>query len=223
MLRKLLQRRWWRWQSLPLGEALEHAGLRGAHAVLESAGLHRIRQFRCAAGASCRPALQASLDADGDFDVRRFAALGLLQIDPLLIVKGLPNAGLCGIAIEHRVLGPNLNIANGSMGGAQALATAARAIADGDIDVAVAGAYDSVLPAEHLVAETLSGRASPPGEGAVMWVIESEPHARARGVRLLAAVAGACESSGSPDTAIAGALRDSGMSAAHAHRHRLAG
>ena len=214
MLRKLLQRTAVM-AVVAGGEALDSAALAGKHALLEDAGLYIGSVSFDVPQEQFVPALEMSVNASGDFDVRRFATRGVPQIDPLLIVKGLPNAGLCGIAIEHRVLGPNLNIANGSLGGAQAVAAAARAIACGEVDIAVAGAYDSLLQAEHLVAEKLSGRQSPPGEGAVMWVMESEAHAVARGARILAEAITVCESSRSLQDAITAALADSGVTPGH--------
>lgn len=156
------------------------------------------------------PALEASIGSDGTFDMTRFATRGIPQIDPLLIVKSLPNAGLCAIAIEHGVLGPNLNISSGSSGGAQALAMAARAVACGDADVAMAGAYDSLLQPEHIVAERLRGRVAAPGEGAIVWILESEERVRARNVVPYAQVLAAGDSYDSMRRAASEALRESG-------------
>ena len=133
----------------------------------------------------------------------------MAQIDPLIIVKGLPNAGLCGIAIEHGILGPNLNIANGPIAGIQAVAVAVLAIRRGAIQVALTGGYDSLLQPEHIIAELLAGRLSRRSEharslqdgyvvreGAAMCVLESAEHARQRGANIYAEVVAVGETTG---------------------------
>jgi 3-oxoacyl-[acyl-carrier-protein] synthase II len=209
MLRKLLQRTA-TMAVVAAGEALRDARLDGDADALAAMSLYLASVSFDLPQSQFVPALEASLDAGGGFDVARFAARGIPHIDPLLIVKSLPNAGLCAIAIEHRVLGPNLNISSGSSGGAQALAAAARAVALGEADVAMAGAYDSLLQPEHIVAERLAGRVAPPGEGAVVWVVESAEHARVRGARAYCAIAGAHESFASLEVAAQEALAASG-------------
>lgn len=209
MLRKLLQRTAVM-SVIAAGEALRDAGLEGSDDILAGAGLYLASVSFDVPQSHFVPALEVSLDDRGAFDLARFAARGIPQIDPLLIVKSLPNAGICAIAIEHGVLGPNLNISNGSSGGLQALAAAARAIENGEAEAVVAGAYDSLLQPEHIVAETLGARTAAPGEGAVIFVLESEGHASARGARAYAAVAASHESFESLEAAAAGALRACG-------------
>ncbi len=154
------------------------------------------------------PALRASLDAAGRFDFARFGTQGIGLVDPLLIVKGLPNAALCGIAIEHGIEGPNANFANGAVAGLEAIAAAAAAIRRGDAEIALAGGADSLLQPEHWIEHHLRGRLWPgevpraaccrpfapdaqgylPGEGAAVVVLESAAHARARGARVYAEI-----------------------------------
>ncbi len=192
------------------GEALREAGLEGNEAILRRAGLF--------AGSVCIdfdpeifiPAMKESMAADGSLDITRFATRGIHLIDPLFLVKTLPNGGIGGIAIEHQVTGPSLNITNGTVSGLQAVLSAVHAIRRGETDVMVAGGCDSLVSmdsvAEHLVAERLateepipdracrpfdqSSNGYVPGEGAAFFVLESHAHAQARGARILGEMLG---------------------------------
>jgi 3-oxoacyl-[acyl-carrier-protein] synthase II len=193
------------------GHALRDAGLLGDREDLQRCGLY--------VGSVCvdldpeifLPAVRESLRGEGDLDAERFATRGLLLIDPLFLVKSLPNGGLGGIAIEYQVLGPNLNITNGTASGLQAVAAAAAAIRCGATEVALAGGYDSLFGmdsiAEHLLAERLSPRDNAPaaacrpfsldrcgyvlGEGAVFFVLETAERARRRSARVYGHLLGA--------------------------------
>ena len=125
-------------------------------------------------------------------------------VDPLFLVKSLPNAGLCSIAIQHRTLGPNANITNGSVSGLQAVIAAVEAIRRGDADIALAGGYDSLLRmdciADHLISGRLASYETPQAataghfdrarsgyavsEGAAFLALETEEHARRRSARI---------------------------------------
>ncbi|HUR80962.1 MAG TPA: beta-ketoacyl-[acyl-carrier-protein] synthase family protein [Thermoanaerobaculia bacterium] len=214
MLRKLLQKTA-TMAVVAAGEATRDAGLDGDADTLARMGLYIASVSFDSPQSNFAPALEVSIDAAGQWDPTKFATRGIPRIDPLLIVKSLPNAGLCGIAIEHGVLGPNLNISSGSCGGAQALVRAARAIERGETDVVMAGAYDSVLGPEHLAAEVLDGMTVAPGEGAVVWILESEERARQRGARIYARIAASHESFASLHDAARLALRASGRAPRH--------
>jgi 3-oxoacyl-[acyl-carrier-protein] synthase II len=149
-------------------------------------------------------ALKNSLDKKGELDITQFATRGMFTIDPLFLVRALPNAGLCGIAVEHQVLGPNLSLTNGTVGGLQSVILAADALRRGDAQMALAGGCDSLLRLdsiiEHLAAGRLSRRTDDPGqacrpfdlsrdgyalgEGAAFVLLETESHARARCTRV---------------------------------------
>ena len=150
------------------------------------------------------PALKESLDENGMFDIERFASRGTKVLDPLFLVKLLPNGAICGISIEHRMYGPNCNITNGTVSGLQAVIHAMAAIRRGEIQVAVAGGYDSLLHVEcvieHEISQDTSKRHDQPstacrpfdkardgyvlGEGAAFVMLESAEHAARRGAKI---------------------------------------
>ncbi len=156
------------------------------------------------------PPLRASLSRDGEFDISLFARRGMRLLDPLFLVRALPNAGVCGISVEHQVLGPNTNLTNGPTSGLASVALAAAAVARGELSCAVAGGYDTLLTldniAELLIADRISRYGGDPaqacrpysadrdglvpGEGAAFVVVESARHAASRGVPPLAVLDG---------------------------------
>jgi 3-oxoacyl-[acyl-carrier-protein] synthase II len=183
------------------GEAISDAGLAGEVEVLADCGLYIGSLSLEIDPEVFIPPLRASLTKEGEFDLSLFARRGMKLLDPLFLVRALPNAGVCGVSLEHQVLGPNTNLTNGPTSGLAAVALAVAAIERGEIECAVAGGYDSLLVmdavAEHLIAGRLArnghapGRACRPfdrnregyvlGEGAAFVVVESAEHARTRG------------------------------------------
>ncbi len=200
-------------------------GLMAASAALKGAGLakdvERLRDTGLYVGSVCleataemlAPALRESVDAQGRFDQLRFGERGMSLIDPLFLVRSLPNAGIGGIAIEHQLLGPNLNLTNGAVSGLQSVIAAASTIGRGEIDIALAGGYDSARQLDSMIEHMLAGRlATDPtsaaeacrpfaggkggyglGEGAAFLVLEEAASARKRGARALARVLGVGE------------------------------
>jgi 3-oxoacyl-[acyl-carrier-protein] synthase II len=183
------------------GEAIADAGLAGADEVLAGCGLY-VGSLSLEIDPEVFVApLRASLTKDGEFDLSLFATRGMKLLDPLFLVRALPNAGLCGVSLEHQILGPNTNLTNGPTSGLAAVALAVGAVERGEIACAVAGGYDSLLVmdaiAEHLIAGRLARNGGAPeracrpfdrsragyvlGEGAAFVVVESAEHARSRG------------------------------------------
>jgi 3-oxoacyl-[acyl-carrier-protein] synthase II len=192
------------------GEALANAGIKGDAAILQRCGLYVGSLSLEIDPDTFLPPLRASLSADGQFDISLFARRGMKLLDPLFLVRALPNAGVCGISVEHQVLGPNTNITNGATSGLQAVCLAAAVIARGEVDCALAGGYDTLLGmdsiAEHLIAGRLAHNGHEPaqacrpmeqgrdgyglGEGAAFVLLEAEAHARQRGAPALAELLG---------------------------------
>jgi 3-oxoacyl-[acyl-carrier-protein] synthase II len=192
------------------GEAVADAGLTEDAEVLARAGLY-IGSLSLEVDPDTFIApLRASLTKDGEFELSLFATRGMKLLDPLFLVRALPNAGLCGVSLEHQILGPNTNLTNGPTSGLGAVALAASAIRRGEIECAVAGGYDSLLVmdaiAEHLIAGRLARNGGAPeracrpfdrtregyalGEGAAFVVLESVSRARSRGVEPYAVIRG---------------------------------
>jgi 3-oxoacyl-[acyl-carrier-protein] synthase II len=193
-----------------VGEALDDAGIADDDALLERCGLYFGSVTYELKARTFEPALRASFGPDRRFDFARFAQAGLDLVDPLLIVRGLPNAAPCGVAIEHRLQGPNATFTNGATSGLHAVAVAFDAIRNGLADIAVVGGSDSQLLTENIVARHASGQLltgdEPPwlgarpfdrrrrghvlGEGAAACVLEEVDHAAARGARIYGEVLG---------------------------------
>lgn len=198
------------------GEALHRSGLQPAEIeklslFVGSLGLDQdLNTFGEALRQSLEPALpglepnpsepSASASAPERFSYSRFHKHGMSLIDPLFLLKSLPNAGLCGAAIEHGMQGANLNIMNGSTSGLIAVSAAADSIFRGDTPVALAGGYDSLVQLETVLAHLIDGRLRTgkeggngsgylPSEGAAFFFLEEEAHAHARGAHIFAEIA----------------------------------
>ena len=142
-------------------------------------------------------------------------ALNLLQKGPrrvsaFTIPAMIPNMSAGLIAIEHHLQGPNFAPVTACATGLHSIGLAARAIAYGECDVVIAGGSEaSIAPlavAGFSAMHALSTRNDAPttasrpfdrerdgfvmAEGAGIVVLESLEHARARGARVYAEVAG---------------------------------
>jgi 3-oxoacyl-[acyl-carrier-protein] synthase II len=169
---------------------------------------------------------------------------GPRRVSPFLIPMTLANMPAGVVAIRHGLQGPNLCSVTACAASAHALGEAARVVERGDADLAVAGGTEAaVLPlvvAGFARMQALSARNDAPeaasrpfdldrdgfvlGEGAAILVLEAEEHARARGARVRAELAGFGASGdasqlAAPDPAAGGprrcmeaALRDAGVS-----------
>jgi len=147
--------------------------------------------------------------ADGSFDFSQWGQHLLSDIFPLWMLKYLPNMVACHIGIALDARGPNNTIVLGEASSLLAISECARVIERGDADVMVAGGTGSRLnvPAMMFRGDShLSHRGDDPaaasrpfdadrdgmvnGEGAAVVVLESRPHAEARGVSPLARFSG---------------------------------
>jgi 3-oxoacyl-[acyl-carrier-protein] synthase II len=160
--------------------------------------------------AELAPAVAASA-AEGRFDIRKWGRDGLEHITPLWLLKYLPNMLACHIGILHDIQGPSNTITCAEASGHLAIGEAAQVVARGGADIALAGAAEAKVTLLLMVRQWLLRRAAPAGdaapaeacrpfdagatgsvfgEGGGMLVLESLDHARARGARILAEVAG---------------------------------
>ncbi|MFZ5476220.1 MAG: beta-ketoacyl synthase N-terminal-like domain-containing protein [Myxococcota bacterium] len=118
--------------------------------------------------------LAPALDAVGPhFDLGAFAARGVPLIPPLWLVKGLSNNILGYASAQFDFQGDNGNWCDGRLGGAVALCNAVHAVAEGRVDLAVAGGADALVGADAVIG-------GPCSEGAAFLVLVAGEHGRAR-------------------------------------------
>lgn len=170
-----------------------------------------------------RDALQeAADDADGPQSCRRFAA-GLLsririerRFNPLAVTMLMSNAVSAAPGVRFGITGPCRTTTLACASGTVAVGEAFRAVARGDVDIALAGAaeylfdeYGSIFRAYDITGALAHGfddetRANRPFDrdrngflfsegGAAALVIERASHARARGAATIAEIAGFAE------------------------------
>jgi 3-oxoacyl-[acyl-carrier-protein] synthase II len=126
------------------------------------------------------------------------------------IVKAMANAPSAWISLEYGIEGPNFPISTACASSAYAMAHAYEMIASGSADIVITGGTDSTVCPEEIRGFNdilaLSTRNSSPetacrpfslsrdgfviGEGAGVLIFESEEHARKRGAKVYAEIAG---------------------------------
>lgn len=164
---------------------------------------------------------------DGRLDLRKFGEEGIPGLFPLWLLKYLPNMPACHVSILFDLQGPNNTLTAGTSSGLQAVGEALRIIQRGDADLMLAGGAESKLNpvgyAEYKGLGLLSSEGSyrpfdqhsrgfALGEGAAFVVLEELEHARRRGARIYAEVAGYGASSGDArEVSLKAALKDSGI------------
>ncbi len=147
---------------------------------------------------------------DDGFSLSRFAAARAGSMDPLWLLKHLPNMAAAHLSILHHAMGPNSTVVTACAAGTQAVGDAFRLIGRGDADVMMAGGCDSRIDPLMLVAyeamKAVSHSLRPAsevsrpfdgerdgfvlGEGAAVLILESLQHARRRKARIFAEVRG---------------------------------
>jgi 3-oxoacyl-[acyl-carrier-protein] synthase II len=153
------------------------------------------------ASANCEP---------GKVDLEKWGEAGLPAIQPLWMLKYLPNMLACHISILHDAQGPNNSITENDAAGLLAMGEAYRILQrDGADFFLVGGAESKMNPlslARQCLFEPLSHRNEEPekacrpfdrrrdgivlGEGAGVFVLEDLGHAQKRGARVYAEVVG---------------------------------
>ncbi len=147
---------------------------------------------------------------NGHFSLPKFAEVEQEEMQPLWILRHLPNMVAAHISLAHNAQGPNNTIVTACAAGTQAIGEAFRLIARGDADVMLAGGADSRINPLLFVAYTVLGAVSrsarPPeeisrpfdaerdgfvlGEGAGVLVLEDYERASQRGAQIYAEVVG---------------------------------
>ena len=154
--------------------------------------------------------IRRCLNEDDEFDFKRWADEGLPKVDPLWLLKYLPNMPASHIAIYNDLRGPNNSITVREASSNMAMCEAYCTIVRGSADAIVVGATGTrVHPLRTLhvtLQEQLAANGSEPermsrpfdlertgmvvGEGAGALVLEELNNAQARGANILGEVTG---------------------------------
>ena len=175
-------------------------------------------------------------DAAPDFEFHRWGREGMKLMEPLWLLKYLPNMPACHIGIALDARGPSNSLTLGGASGNAALSEAAHVIERGRADVMVAGTTGThVHPVRTVNAALLGDLASgdgPPetwckpydehrlgevvGEAACTVILEERGHAEARGATILGELLGcgsACVSEADASGRLGEALHVAGRAA----------
>lgn len=178
-------------------QAIADAGLDDFHSMGLRAGLH---YGNVNGGVASAQSWYQQMLVAGKQASRPFSAMAIMG-----------NAGAAQISIRHGICGPVLTHASACGSSGIAIAEAARAIADGHLDIAIAGGAEAPLTASLIGVFDGTRALSKPdpedasrtckpfsskrsglvlGEGAAFMVLEEERHALARGAKIWGYVAG---------------------------------
>jgi nodulation protein E len=170
-----------------------------------------------------------------DESYHRLYAQNASRLHPLTVPKLMFSSGVSHISIDLGIKGPTFAIASACASAGHAMAMAAMMIRSGAADVVLTGGAEACITLGTMKGweelRVMTGDACRPfsrdrsgmvlGEGAATLVFESLDHARARGARILAVLAGVGMCSDAhhlvapavdgPERAIRGALRDAGL------------
>ncbi len=156
------------------------------------------------------PAIGQAFGAGKSFDFQVWGRESIEMIEPIWLLKYLPNMLACHISILIDCQGPSNTITEADASSNLAIAEAARIISRGRADVMITGGADSKIHPLSLVRmalfETMSRwKGDPsqacrpfdrrrdgwvPGEGAGIVILEEWGHAQKRGARILGEVLG---------------------------------
>ena len=132
-------------------------------------------------------------------DLQKFGRELSETVNPMWLLKNLPNNVLCHVGIRHNFKGTNACITNQCVSGLMAVAEAAAAIGAGEADRAVAVGHDMPIDAETMLHYHRVGLLSPDvlrpfdqrrngtvfGEGAAATMLEKAEDAHSRGAPVL--------------------------------------
>ncbi len=158
-------------------------------------------------------ACRACIDPEtGDFTYERWGSEGMSRLEPLWLLKHLPNMPACHISIFADAQGPSNSIVQADASANLALAEAVRVIERNAADVMLAGAAGSWVHEVRCVHSRLWGELAegnpeePPerwcrpfdknrngtvvGEAACTFILEEQSHAEARGATIYGTVLG---------------------------------
>ncbi len=165
------------------------------------------------------PAFAASVeeDAPGEFSLRKWGEVGISRLQPLWLLKYLPNMLACHVTIVHGAEGPSNTLTVGEASGLLSIGESSRIIERGDVDCAFAGGAECKVTPMGFLRTQLAGRLARTrdaqgaaiddggrivrpfdpdapgtiiGEGGGILIVESLDTAQARGQAAYAEVAG---------------------------------
>ena len=156
------------------------------------------------------PAINMSTRPDGSFDYAIYGKEGVEAVEPLWLLKYLPNMPATHISILNDCQGPSNTITQAESASNVALGEAARIIARGRAEMMISGGADSKIHPLSLVRMTLLGQMTSwsgepsaacrpfdaarggwvPGEGAGIIILEEREHALRRGAHIYGEVLG---------------------------------
>jgi 3-oxoacyl-[acyl-carrier-protein] synthase II len=156
------------------------------------------------------PAIHHASEKDRSFDFQVWGRESIGMIEPIWLLKYLPNMLACHISILMDCQGPSNTITEADASSNLAIAEAARIIGRGRADVMIAGGADSKIHPLSLIRmgllHNMSGWKGEPsqacrpfdrrrdgwvaGEGAGILILEELEHAQARGARIYGEVLG---------------------------------
>jgi 3-oxoacyl-[acyl-carrier-protein] synthase-1 len=226
------------------GEALMQAGYDAHRQSLgEAAQVELAEQTGCYVG-SGGGAFNVNYDyfplmAEARGDMGAFGRELASTVNPMWLLRTLPNNVLCHVGIRHGLKGPNGCITNHTTSGMLAAIEGAEAIRDGEADRVVSAGHDAPIEPQTMLYYHRCGLLAEStlrpfdarrdgsllGEGAAAVVLESEASAAARGAQPVGEYLGggvACEGEGllnlredgdGAARAIEAALADAGMRA----------
>ena len=164
--------------------------------------------------------IKACLDENGEFHFDQWANKGLPEVNPLWLLKYLPNMPASHIAIYNDLRGPNNSITLREASPAAVLSEAFSTISRGHADVLVVGSTGSRIhpfrsmhaSMQETLAPTLDDvtktcrpfdsdrQGAVLGEGAAAMILETYEHAVARGARIFGEILGSGSSTVSSTT-----------------------
>ncbi|MFO0837012.1 MAG: beta-ketoacyl-[acyl-carrier-protein] synthase family protein [Phycisphaerae bacterium] len=200
----------------------------------------------CADLSELAEALHSAAES-GSFSLARWGTEGMNNLTPLWLLKFLPNMLACHVTIVHDAQGPSNTITCGEASSHLAIGEAYRTIERGVADVCICGGAESKINPMALMRQSLGARLSrrndspekacrpfangrdgtAVSEGGGLVILEELEHARRRGARIYAELAGFGAASGvsrrGPAGTVGGdaaavrlasqkALRDAGLS-----------
>jgi 3-oxoacyl-[acyl-carrier-protein] synthase II len=131
---------------------------------------------------------------------------GARRVSPFVVPMMMPNAGAAGVSMRFGWRGPCETVTTACAAGTHAIGNGARLVASGRCEIVIAGGSEAAITPvgragfTNMTALSSSGVSRPfdlerdgfvMGEGAGALVLEDLDHARARGARVLAEIAGA--------------------------------